>query len=333
MNVVIKHWLNLSPLSYLLLLLPLLSACNSGTEKPQLLGVLEWDRIAVINENPERIMEIMVREGERVQAGQVLMQQDTERAEIALRGLVAQRAQVAARLAELVRGPRQEQIAETRALLQGAESELANATLEHARFEKLFTQKLASQAELDRARVAMDSAEARSMALQEELNAMLTGTTREELDQVESALRETEAQVRLGEITVKRHSLTSSRGGIVDMLPYKTGALPAVGATVATILDTQRPYVRVYLPEPLRIKVSVGSTVEAKIDGLAAGIPGKFRWISADPAFTPYYALTERDRSRLSFLAEIDLQTEEQTLNYAAGIPVQVYLPGVSDGP
>jgi HlyD family secretion protein len=329
----IKHWFSVSPFSYLLLLIPLVSACGADTGKSPLLGVLQWDRIAVVNENPERIVKILVREGERVQAGQVLILQDSERAEIGLKGLMAQRAQVAARLAELVRGPRQEQIAETRAVLQGIESERETSEQEYVRIEKLFAQKLASQAELDRARVARDGAEARSKATQEELNALLTGTTREELDQVESALREVEAQVRLGEIAVERHSIKASRDGVVDMLPYKTGALPAVGATVATILDTDRPYVRVYIPEPVKIKVSVGSGVEISIDGLTGSIPGKFRWISADPAFTPYYALTERDRSRLSFLAEIDLQAAEQVLNHAAGVPVQVHLPGLEDVP
>ncbi len=328
-----KHWLSVPRWFYFLLLLTLVSACDSGVAKPILLGVLEWDRIAVVNESPERIVAILVKEGDRVQAGQVLLQQDSQRAEIALKGLVAQRAQVAARLAELVRGPRQEQIAETRALLQGNESELANATQEYARTEKLFAQKLASEAELDRARVARDSAGARSSAIREELNAMLTGTTREELDQIEGALQEVEAQVRLGEITVERHRIRAPRDGVVDMLPYKTGALPAIGTTVATILDTDRPYVRVYLPEPLRMKVSPGSMAEAHIDGMANAIPGRIRWISADPAFTPYYALTERDRSRLSFLAEIDLLPGAQELNIAAGVPVQIHLSGFDNAP
>lgn len=316
-----------------MLLIPLVSTCSSGVEKSALLGVLEWDRVAVISESAERITDIRVKEGEHVQAGQVLMQQDSQRAEVALQGLVAQKAQVAARLAELVRGPRQEQIAEARARLAGSESELENARQELFRMEKLYAQKLASQAELDHVRVARDAVEAKSKALQEELNAMLVGTTREELEQVESALRQMEAQVRLGEINVDRLQIKAPRDGIVDMLPYKIGALPGVGATVATILDVDRPYVRIYIPEPLRMTVSIGSPVMVNIDGMDGSIAGKFRWISADPAFTPYYALTERDRSRLSFLAEIDLQLDGQKSGFAAGVPVQIQLPGNDNVP
>jgi len=326
----IKYLFSSLTIVKVLFLFTLLSACSSEPEQDVLLGVLEWERVDVVNESAERIQDIQVREGDAVHAGQLLIVQDSERAEIRLQGLRAKRAQVAARLAELVRGPRQQEIAEARARLHGASSEVVNADQELVRRETLFSQKLASQAEVDRASVYRDGAQARFDATQEELSALLEGTTQEEIEQIENALAEVESEVRLGEIAVERHRIKAPREGIVDMLPFETGALPPIGAIVATILDSSRPYARVYVPEPLRMSVAAGSTVEIKIDGLDEKMPGVFRWISADPAFTPYYALTERDRSRLSFLAEIDLVTDDQQLNSAAGVPLQVYLPSTA---
>jgi HlyD family secretion protein len=322
----IKYLFSSPTTAKVLFLFILVSACSSEPEQDVLLGTLEWERVDVVSESAERILEIQVSEGDFVQSGQLLIVQDSERAEIRLQGLRAKQAQVAARLAELVRGPRQQEIAEARARLHGANSEVVNADQELVRREKLFSQKLASQAEVDRASVFRDGAQARFDATQEELSALLEGTTREELEQVENALIEAKSAVRLGEISVERHRIKAPRDGLVDMLPYDTGALPPIGASVATILDTSRPYTRVYVPEPLRMRIAAGTNVEIKIDGLDKRIPGVFRWISADPAFTPYYALTERDRSRLSFLAEIDLVTGDQQINSAAGVPVQVYL-------
>jgi len=46
------------------------------------------------------------------------------------------------------------------------------------------------------------------------------------------------------------------------------------------------------------------------------------RWIANEAAFTPYYALTEHDRSRLSYLAEIDVVEEQGRL--PDGVPVEV---------
>jgi HlyD family secretion protein len=45
--------------------------------------------------------------------------------------------------------------------------------------------------------------------------------------------------------------------------------------------------------------------------------------VSHEAAFTPYYALTERDRGRLSYLAEVTL-TDGDARGLPTGVPVQV---------
>jgi HlyD family secretion protein len=45
--------------------------------------------------------------------------------------------------------------------------------------------------------------------------------------------------------------------------------------------------------------------------------------ISSEAAFTPYYALTERDRDHFSYLAEIDL-VDEAARDLPTGLPVEV---------
>jgi HlyD family secretion protein len=47
------------------------------------------------------------------------------------------------------------------------------------------------------------------------------------------------------------------------------------------------------------------------------------RYISAQAAFTPYFALTQKDRSHLSYLAEITL-AGPAAADLPAGIPVEV---------
>ena len=52
------------------------------------------------------------------------------------------------------------------------------------------------------------------------------------------------------------------------------------------------------------------------------------RWVSADASFTPYFALTEHDRSRLSYLAEVDVPDAAEL---PSGVPLEVDFPaGVS---
>ena len=61
------------------------------------------------------------------------------------------------------------------------------------------------------------------------------------------------------------------------------------------------------------------------MDGIDNDFNGTLRWISTEPAFTPYYALNQTDRSRLAFLAEVSLDDTASEL--PTGIPAQVILP------
>ena len=58
----------------LLILLLSLSACD-GEPGPLLLGTLEWDRIGVPAQASEVVLAWHVAEGERVQAGQLLLEE------------------------------------------------------------------------------------------------------------------------------------------------------------------------------------------------------------------------------------------------------------------
>ena len=69
---------------------------------------------------------------------------------------------------------------------------------------------------------------------------------------------------------------------------------------------------------------AIGSAgAQIRIDGFAEPFEGRLRAISNEAAFTPYYALTQRDRSRLSYLAEVDV-TSPGAAELPTGIPVEV---------
>jgi len=91
------------------------------------------------------------------------------------------------------------------------------------------------------------------------------------------------------------------------------------------MLGGEQPYARVYIPESVRVRVVPGTPVTIRIDGKNDAVKGTVRWVASEPAFTPYFALTEHDRGRLSFVAKIDLDYSGTRL--PDGVPVQVILP------
>jgi HlyD family secretion protein len=74
----------------------------------------------------------------------------------------------------------------------------------------------------------------------------------------------------------------------------------------------------------LRSSVQAGEQLDVRIDGSNRSFPGTVRWVSTDASFTPYFALTEHDRSRLSYLAEIDLPDAS---SLPSGVPLEVDFP------
>jgi HlyD family secretion protein len=312
-----------------LLILMLLAGCDNN-DAVQVVGILEWDRIELTAETNEPIIEILVHEGDALQAGQAILQLDNRRVSAQRDEALAAREQAAARLAELKRGPRSERIDEVRARLRGADSELIRAQKEYERVSTLIEKKLSAADALDSVRAQRDRARAERDAVGAELEALLAGNTLEELHQAEASLQQADARLRVLDITLERLTVTAPRAGLLDTLLYKSGERPAAGATVAVMLAGETPYARIYVPEPVRVFVSQGTRAEVSIDGMEKMFDGHVRMISRDAVFTPFYSLTEKDRSRLSYLAEVELSNLEsagiEAGSLAAGVPLKVTL-------
>ena len=80
----------------------------------------------------------------------------------------------------------------------------------------------------------------------------------------------------------------------------------------------------VYLPASALTKIKAGDAIEVFADGIEAPIQGRVRNIRSQPAYTPFYALNERDRARLMYLTDIDLIDADKL---PTGLAVEVRLP------
>ncbi|NNJ79357.1 MAG: HlyD family efflux transporter periplasmic adaptor subunit, partial [Xanthomonadales bacterium] len=264
-------------------------------------------------------------DGQAVDAGDPILEQDPSRAEARLAQYRAQRNQAAARLAELQRGPRKESIREARARLEASRLQEENALAVFNRTREVFDKKLASKDTLDRDETAWRTAAAQVKAESEVLGRLLNGTTVEELDQAVAALEAGDAQVRQAQLDLDRTRLHAPVAGLVDKVLYRIGERPAPGSTIAVVLDGSRTFARVYVPEQLRTRVTPGTAISVRVDGESTAFSGRVRWVSSDASFTPYFALTEHDRSRLSYLAEIDVP---DAAGLPSGVPLQADFPG-----
>lgn len=297
-----------------------LGACNKP-DKTFMVGTLERDRVEISVESNEPIIAIHVQDGQMLKAGDLILEQDPARLERILAQQLASRDQAAARLAELERGPRPETIREARAQLESAQALAKNAADSLVRAREVFERDLSDQSTLDLATMNWKTAAAAERAANESLARLLNGTTVEELQQAVAALQAAEAGISRIQLDIERLKIYASVDGMLDKRLYQMGERPQPGATVAVILDAARTYARIYVPEPLRSSIQPGGKLDVRIDGVNQPVTGTVRWVSADASFTPYFALTEHDRSRLSYLAEIDLPG---VASIPSGVPLEV---------
>jgi HlyD family secretion protein len=177
------------------------------------------------------------------------------------------------------------------------------------------------RAERDRARAASSAADADVRAARAALAELRRGTREETIAQAESALAAAQATARAVSGDAERVRLSAPRAGVVDSLPFRVGDQLPAGTPLAVLLVGDLPYARVYVPQPLRTGIAVGSAARVFVQGSDAVHAGKVRSVRDEPTFTPYYALSGEDAERLSYLAEIELGPDAAAL--PAGVPVR----------
>ena len=301
-----------------------LTACD---KEPQniALGTLERDRIAHTATINEVVIELPVEKGSRVEKGTVLVRLDDTQQQAHVAKARAEVANAKANLEKLRNGARKEEIASAKANVDGANAELVESEASYQRAQNLFKNKLTSQAALDGALAARDSNLAKQHSVKEQFEALIKGTRLEDLNMAQAHLDAVSAMLagenkKLADLTIK-----ATRDGLLDNLPWNLGERVTMGSPVAIVLAGKAPYARAYIPEPYRINVRVNDKLLVRVDGIEQPILSTVRWIANEPAFSPYYALNQQERSRLMYLAEIQLP--EKHADLPNGIPVQIEFP------
>lgn len=301
-----------------------LCACSDNSANLAL-GTLERDRVVLKATAAEIITQLPITEGSDVKAGDLLLQLDDRRQLALVAKADANLASASANLTKLQNGARAEDIAAARSQVKGAEAQLVEAQKTFARAETLVSKKLAGAAELDTARAKRDSAQANLDKAQDNLSLLTNGTREEDLQEAEAQVALAKAALELEQYNLGELSIRATSNARLDHLPKHLGERTSIGEAVATLLDKNAPYARIYVPETHRLKIAAGQELIIHVDGLAQAQIGKLRWISQDPAFTPYFALNSTDRARLVYLAEVQLPAS--AANLPSGLPVQVELP------
>jgi HlyD family secretion protein len=324
----------------ILLLVGALAGCTPEppSDVLRVSGHVEATEIRLAPDAGGRVLSISVKEGDRVQPGQLVLTLDTRDVELAMQRARADQAQAEAQLRLVMAGARPEdvrqaeaQINTARAEVAAARSELTGAEQDLARFETLLANNSGSRKQRDDAATRRDvardrvaSAETRVTSAQEALARVRAGARKEEVDSARARVAATAAQTATFEKQLTDTKLVAPVGGLVTERLVEAGEMIAPRAPAVVIVDLDHAWAEVFVPEPAVPKLKVGQAATIFTDAGGAGISGTISYVSPKAEFTPRNVQTAEERSKLVYRIRIAVDNKDGVLKQ--GMPVEAEL-------
>ena len=329
-------------------------------------GTVEARNIRVGSKIGGRIDKVLVREGDPVEAGQVLITFDEKElaaslaqsratAEKARRGYRpeeiaearAAAAQAKAEYDQRRNGYRQEDIDAAQADLDRANADEVRARLDAQRYDALAEKDLVSKQQRDTADANWKMALAQQANFRHKLDQLHRGYRPEEIAASEARYRQTQATLeklengnRVEDISAAKAALAydearfrerqvlAPAAASIEVLDVRPGDLIAPNTPVATLLERDQIYVRIYIPETQIGRVHLGQKAQIRVDSFSNQVfDGTVEQINQQAEFLPRNVQTVEERVHQVF--GVKVRIDDTSHRVRAGMAADVTLaPG-----
>ncbi|MEY4634277.1 MAG: hypothetical protein RJA55_75 [Acidobacteriota bacterium] len=311
---------------------------DAPTDRVRVSGHVEATEVRLAPDAGGRVLTLSAKEGDRIEPGQVVLTLDARDVVLAIDRAKAERAAAEAQLRVVQATARPEdvrqaesQIATAKADQSAAESELAAANQDLERFETLLRTNSGSQKQRDdaatRRNIARDrvsAAQSRVRSAEETLVRVRAGARREEVAAARARVDVVSAQIAALEKTLGDATLVSPIGGIVTEKLVEVGEIIAPRAPALVVVDLDRAWADVFVPEPIVPALRIGQPATVFTDAGGAGLAGTVSNISPKAEFTPRNVQTAEERSKLVYRIRISVDNKDGILKQ--GMPVEAEL-------
>ena len=250
-------------------------------------GRIESIQVDVAAKYGGRIKEILAREGDLVEEGQVLVKMDTDELEAELE-------KDKAKLAES-----EQAAAEVKTEITKDESQLNLADVEFKRTKSLFDRKVVSREEYDRYRTRLETAKASLEGSKAKLN-----TANQSINSAAAEVKRT--QVKIDDATLK----SPVKGRVLYRLAEPAEVVP-LGGKVLTLVNLGDVYMEMYLPAQEAARVKIGADARIVLDARPEyAAQAKVSYVSPEAQFTPKQVETRSERDKLMFRIKLQVPPE-----------------------
>lgn len=295
-------------------------------------GRIEATEINISSKLAGQLEKIYVKEGDFVEAGQVLARVKISSLEAQLRELEAQQRQAENSIATAkaqVAMRNSEKIAAD-AMVQQRETELRAAKNRLSRTEVLAKEGASSKQQLDdeRADVQSFAAVLSSAKAQVQSAEGAIIASKSQVLAAESQVDAIKASIERIKFDIEDAQLKSPLKARVQFRVAQPGEMIAAGGRVLNLIDLSDVYMTFFLPETVAGKIAIGSEVRIVLDiAKNISIPAKVSFVADTAQFTPKSVETESERQKLMF--RVKAKIDSSLLNKYIE-QVKTGLPGVA---
>jgi HlyD family secretion protein len=297
-----------------------------GAEPAGLQGVVELEETPIGFELGGRVTQLLVKEGDVVEAGTLLARLD-DTLERSSRSTRESELAVAKEQVDAVKaGARGEEVRSLAARVAAAKASEELLQKQAARQRSLLEKGVIAQAAVDDIEGQLARASAEREAVEHSLKLLRQGSRREDVSVAEARAQAASTALELNDARLVRHELRSPLRGAVLDVNFEQGEVIGAGAPVVTLADLRQPYVDVFVPQSQISAVRVGQGARVTVDALSVELGGKVEHIARRTEFTPRYLFSEDERATLVVRVRVRVDDPKEQLR--AGVPAFVRLAG-----
>lgn len=304
-------------------------------------GRIEATDIDVATRMAGRLKDLLVKEGDDVEAGQVLARMDTATLEADLQRAQSQvnQARNAKATAAAMLAQREQAVTTASAVVSQRQAELNLASKQLQRTQELVNKGFLSPQKLDEVQAQVMSAKAGVSAAQSQVAEAKTAitATRSQLQESDSAIATAQASLARVQADLDESVLKAPRPGRVQVLAAQAGEVLGAGGRVISLVDVGDVYMTFFLPETAAGRVAIGSEARLVLDAAPQYvIPAKVTFVASVAQFTPKTVETTAERQKLVFKvrAQIDRALlDRYRQQVKTGMPGMAYVRVQPDTP
>jgi membrane fusion protein YbhG len=283
-------------------------------------GSIEATQVDVSVKITGRILERLVKEGDRVSLGQVLVRLDGSELAADVRRQEAALRSAQATLRDLEKGARPQEIEDARAAVSSAEATRDMTEREFHRNDQLYTKSLIAAQDVDRARQAYEVAKAQERSARERLGLLLAGSRPDQVDAARWQVTQAESALAQAQSRLREAVIVSPIEGLVLRKNLEVGETANPGVPILTLVNPNDVWLRAYVPETEVGRLKVGDPAALRVDAFPNRVfTGRLVEIGSEAEFTPRNVQTKKERVNLVFRIKIQIDNPDGLLK--PGLP------------